>query len=76
MKTTKKFIDKMRDMDRLTVDMTKDEHVCLKLASISCGISMRRYVLLAVFRDIQKIENAEIAEMANKILSELYQFEK
>lgn len=56
----------MKDKSRLTVDMTPEEHMYLKMASAKLGISMREFLLLAAFERMEEIEDEWLAQRDRK----------
>jgi len=58
----------MKESARLTVDMTPEEHMYLKLASAKVGISMRELVLSATFKMLEELEDEWLAEKAKETL--------
>jgi hypothetical protein len=61
----------MKDTARLTVDMTSNEHMYLKMACAKLGITMREFMLLATFEKMEEIEDEWLAEKANETLKRL-----
>ncbi len=58
----------MKENARLTVDMTQEEHTCLKMASTHLSLSMREFILLATFNQIKNLEDPWFTEQAGKTL--------
>lgn len=56
---------------RLTVDMSPEEHMYLKMASAKLGVSMRQFMLEAAFARIEELEDAWLAEKAHAVLKRL-----
>ena len=61
----------MKDKSRLTLDMTQDEHMYLKMASAKLGISMREFLLLAAFERMEEIEDEWLAARARETLENI-----
>ena len=61
----------MKDKARLTLDMTPEEHMYLKMASAKLGMSMREFLLLAAFERIEDIEDEWLAEKARETLENI-----
>ncbi len=61
----------MKDKSRLTLDMTLEEHMYLKMASAKLGMTMREFILVAVFEQIEKIEDDWLAEKAREVLEDI-----
>lgn len=61
----------MKDQARLTIDMSPEEHMYLKLASAKIGISMRELVLSATFKALLDLEDPWLAEQASKTLERI-----
>jgi predicted DNA-binding protein len=53
---------------RLTIDMSPEEHKYLKMMSNLLGVSMREFVLNAVSKRIEELEDEKLAEKAYKTL--------
>ena len=53
---------------RLTLDMDSEEHAYLKMACAKLGISMRKFMLLATFEKMEKVEDDWLAEKAHETL--------
>lgn len=53
---------------RLTIDMSPEEHKYLKMMSNLLGISMREFVLNAVSKRIEELEDEKLAEKALETL--------
>lgn len=56
---------------RLTVDMTAEEHMFLKMASAKLGVSMREFMLSAAFEKMEEIEDAWLAKKAQETLKRI-----
>ncbi|MFZ0565275.1 MAG: hypothetical protein WAM28_03735 [Chlamydiales bacterium] len=61
----------MKEKSRLTLDMTPDEHMYLKMACAKLGITMREFMLMAAFRQMEEIEDEWLAEKARKTLENI-----
>ncbi|EQM62555.1 hypothetical protein H359_0755 [Chlamydia ibidis 10-1398/6] len=61
----------MKDRSRLTVDMSPDEHLCIKLASAKLGVTMREFILTTVFERLEELEDRWLADKATKILEDI-----
>ncbi|MCH9625983.1 MAG: hypothetical protein S4CHLAM123_11690 [Chlamydiales bacterium] len=62
----------MKDKSRLTLDMTSEEHMYLKMASAKLGVSMREFLLLAAFKRMEEIEDEWLAEKAREALKNIH----
>ncbi len=60
----------MKKYARLTVDMSVDEHTHVKMASAQLGMTMREFILLAIFEKMQTIDDPWLVEKAIERLSE------
>ena len=58
----------MANKARLTLDMNFDEHSYLKMACAKLGVTMRKFMLLATFEKMEKIEDDYLAEKAHQTL--------
>ena len=56
---------------RITVDMSPEEHMYLKMASAKLGVSMRQFVLEAAFAKMETLEDAWLAKKAHAVLKRL-----
>ena len=61
----------MKEKSRLTLDMHSDEHMYLKMAAAKLGVSMKDFVLLAVFERMEEIEDEWLAAKARKVLENI-----
>lgn len=61
----------MKSYSRLTVDMSAEEHMYLKMTSAGLGISMKQFILTAAFEKMENIEDAWLAEKAKETLKRL-----
>lgn len=60
-------------MTRLTLDMESDEHMLIKSACATLGISMRQFLLEAAFEKLEELEDEKMAERAREILQRIQQ---
>lgn len=58
----------MKSYARLTIDMDREEHTCLKMASAQLGISMREFILWAAFQKMIEIDDPWLSEKAGETL--------
>lgn len=63
----------MKEKSRLTLDMTPNEHMYLKLASAKVGMSMKKFLLTAAFERIEELEDKWLAEKARETLENIQQ---
>ncbi len=56
---------------RLTVDMSPEEHMYLKMISAKLGCSMRQFVLEAAFARMEELEDEWLAEKAHATLKRI-----
>ena len=56
---------------RLTVDMSAQEHMCLKMASAGLGISMREFMIIAAFEKMEELEDKWLAQKARETLKKI-----
>ena len=56
---------------RLTVDMSTEEHMCLKMASARLGVSMRKFVLAAAFEKMEELEDEWLIKKAHETLKRI-----
>ncbi len=61
----------MKKQSRVTLDMTPEDHMCLKIACAKQGVSMREFLLLAAFERIEEIEDEWLAERARETLANI-----
>lgn len=59
----------MKEKSRLTLDMSFEEHMYLKMACAKLGITMREFLLLAAFERIEEIEDEWLAARARETLA-------
>ena len=55
----------MNEKSRLTLDMSSDEHMYLKMACAKLGVSMREFLLYSAFEKMEEIEDEWLAEKAS-----------
>lgn len=56
---------------RLTLDMNSEEHAYLKMACAKLGVSMRKFMILATFEKMEKIEDDWLAKKAHETLKRI-----
>jgi len=61
----------MRQAARLTVDMSVEQHMFLKMASAKLGLSMREFMLSAAFEKMEEIEDEWLAKKAQETLERI-----
>ena len=61
----------MREKSRLTVDMSPDEHMHLKMVCAKLGVSMREFLLHSAFEKIEDIEDEWLADKARETLNNI-----
>ena len=61
----------MKEKSRLTVDMSSDEHMYLKMACAKLGVSMREFLLYSAFEKMEEIEDEWLAEKARETLERI-----
>jgi len=61
----------MKEKSRLTVDMSPDEHMYLKMACAKFGVSMREFLLQCAFEKIEAIEDEWLADKARETLNSI-----
>lgn len=61
----------MKEKSRLTVDMSSDEHIYLKMACAKLGVSMREFLLHAAFEKMEAIEDEWLADKARETLANI-----
>lgn len=61
----------MKDKSRLTLDMTPEEHMYLKMACAKLGITMREFLLIAAFERMEQIEDEWLADRAREVLENI-----
>ena len=61
----------MKDRARLTLDMSLEEHMCIKMACAKLGMTMREFLLIAAFEQIEEIEDEWLAIRARETLNRI-----
>ncbi len=61
----------MKEKSRLTVDMSPDEHMYLKMACAKLGISMKEFILHSAFEKMNDIEDEWLADRARETLNNI-----
>ena len=61
----------MNYLARLTVDMHREEHIYIKIASALLDVSMREFILLATFEKMEKVHDEWLSKKAKEILAQL-----
>lgn len=61
----------MKEKSRLTVDMSSEEHMYLKMACAKLGVSMREFLLYSAFEKMEEIEDDWLAERARETLKNI-----
>lgn len=61
----------MKSHSRLTLDMSVEEHMYLKMTSAGLGVSMKQFILTAAFEKMENIEDAWLAEKAKETLKRI-----
>lgn len=61
----------MKEKSRLTVDMSTNEHMYLKMACAKLGVSMREFLLYSAFEKMEKIEDDWLAERAREVIADI-----
>lgn len=61
----------MKQKARVTVDMSQDEHTCLKMACAKLGVTMREFLIHSAFEKIEDIEDEWLAKKAKETLNNL-----
>jgi len=56
---------------RLTVDMSPEQHMYIKMACAKLGITMREFLLESAFKRIEKIEDRWLVARARETLREI-----
>ncbi|HSX12782.1 MAG TPA: hypothetical protein VLF61_04750 [Rhabdochlamydiaceae bacterium] len=56
---------------RLTVDMTPDQHMCVKMASAKLGLSMKDFMISAALQKIEEIEDEWLFKRAQETLKRI-----
>ena len=61
----------MKDKARLTLDMSREDHMYLKMACAKLEITMREFLLMAAFARIEELEDEWLAERARETLQKI-----
>lgn len=61
----------MKEKSRVTVDMTPNEHMCLKTACAMLGVTMREFLIKSAFKRMEEIEDQWLAERARETLKDI-----
>ncbi len=61
----------MKGKARLTVDMSPDEHMYLKMACAKLGVSMREFLVQSAFKQIEDMEDEWFAKKARGVLKDI-----
>ena len=61
----------MKEKSRLTVDMTPEEHMYLKMACAKIGVSMKDFLLQLAFEKIEDMEDEWLANKATETLENI-----
>ncbi len=61
----------MKDKSRVTVDMTSDEHMCLKMACAMLGVTMKEFLIKSAFKRMEEIEDQWLTERARETLKNI-----
>ena len=61
----------MKQKSRLTVDMSINEHMYLKMACAKIGISMKDFLVQLAFEKIEEMEDDWLAEKATQTLNNI-----
>ncbi len=62
----------MRKKSRLTVDMSQEEHMYLKMACAKLEVSMREFLLHSAFEKMEDIEDEWLADKARETLKNIH----
>ncbi len=62
---------KQKRSARLTVDMSKEQHMYLKMASANLGLTMREFMLSAAFEKMEELEDKWLAKKAQDTLKRI-----
>ncbi len=60
-----------KDKSRLTVDMSSDEHMYIKMASAKLGLTMREFLLSCAFEKLEELEDEWLAARARETLADV-----
>ncbi|MBS0621395.1 MAG: hypothetical protein JSR80_00330 [Verrucomicrobia bacterium] len=61
----------MKEKARLTLDMSIEEHMYLKMACAKLGITMRDFLLSAAFERMEELEDEWLAARARETLDDI-----
>lgn len=61
----------MKEKSRLTVDMSPEEHMYLKMACAKIGVSMKDFLLQLAFEKIEDMEDDWLADKATETLENI-----
>lgn len=64
-------VEIVKKKSRLTVDMSSDEHMYLKMASAKQGVSMKEFILCSAFEKIEELEDEWLASKAKDVLKDI-----
>jgi predicted DNA-binding protein len=56
---------------RLTVDMSSEEHMYLKMTCAKLGVTMKQFLMKAAFEKMTDLEDEWLAEKADEVLDKL-----
>jgi predicted DNA-binding protein len=63
----------MKEKSRLTVDMSTDQHMHLKMACANLGVSMKDFLIVSAFEKMEEIEDEWLAKKATETLEKIKQ---
>lgn len=61
----------MKEKSRLTVDMSPDEHMYIKMACAKIGVSMKDFLLQLAFEKIEDMEDEWLTDKATETLENI-----
>ncbi len=61
----------MKGKSKLTLEMTTEESMYLKMVSAKLGISMKEFLLIAAFERIEEMEDEWLAEKSRETLANI-----
>lgn len=61
----------MKDKSRLTLDMSSEEHMYIKMACAKLGMSMREFLIRAAFACMEDLEDEWLAQKARETLANI-----
>ncbi len=61
----------MKEIARLTVDMSPEEHTYLKMASAKMGISMKELVISSTFKMLEEVEDQWLLDQVEETKKEI-----